>query len=280
MSNARFKRKNCRFLRQIIQTQVDAPSTLDNILSIDLTTNQEKILQRSQNFCGRPKTFDQFYLALDVDDTIRFYRLKEYFQMENAEQDISDTVTGISNQKDPNTIVKPPQLLKLKSLLKPPPVRNTDLDYFVSTLKREILHFLVLLHEGKSKSNLPPEELAGLSSLQKRLGKGIITVSTKKRRRICIFSKAEYLGESLRLLQDLNAYQILTKDLSTILTKKFSAITKRMLEKNTILNSCSKRYQLNNHTESTFTCNQKLTTKSSWQLSYIFLLDIKLRHKT
>lgn len=191
-------------------------TTVYNLSNVYLTDNQMHLLEKGLGFSVTPDRIDQFQLAADIDNTVRNFRLREFFSRDNTHQ-----------EDEEHTTIKTtlPRSLQVRSRWTPEPGRSRDLDQYVNIVKREVIENIT---KKRAHSNLTVDERTALNELCQRASRDIVIVRADKGGGTCVLSREDYVAEGMRQLNDINTYKSLEKDITTKIVHEVTTICSGM----------------------------------------------------
>ena len=186
--------------------QLDHSSVI-NLSSYSLSTDETSVLARGLTFCPTPRHIDWPEVSADIYDFSRRMRLTEYFFDDNSK-------TSNSNEDDTP--------FHNKSTWNPPNDRERALDTFLDAVKLDITTGT----PNKTRDNLTITERQAISQLKQR--QDIIIKPADKGSGTVVMDKAWYIDECNRQLNDSKFYKRLNEDKTADIQKRVTLYVNRM----------------------------------------------------
>ena len=191
-------RKRSRRKTKPANIQLDNSSVI-NLSSYSLSTDETSILSRGLTFCPTPRHIDWPEVSADIYDFSRRMRLTEYFFDNNSN-------TSNANKDDTP--------FRNKSTWNPPNDRDRALNTFLDAVKLDI----TTCTPNKIRDNLTATERQAISQLKQR--QDIIIKPADKGSGTVVMDKTWYIDECNRQLNDSKFYKRLNEDITADIQKR------------------------------------------------------------
>ena len=199
-------RKRSRRKTKPANIQLDNSSVI-NLSSYSLSTDETSILSRGLTFCPTPRHIDWPEVSADIYDFSRRMRLTEYFFDNNSN-------TSNANKDDTP--------FRNKSTWNPPNDRERALNTFLDAVKLDI----TTCTPNKIRDNLTATERQAISQLKQR--QDIIIKPADKGSGTVVMDKTWYIDECNRQLNDSKFYKRLNEDITADIQKRVTFYVNRM----------------------------------------------------
>ena len=205
-TNSNTARKRSRRKTKPANIQLDNSSVI-NLSSYSLSTDETSILSRGLTFCPTPRHIDWPEVSADIYDFSRRMRLTEYFFDNNSN-------TSNANKDDTP--------FRNKSTWNPPNDRDRALNTFLDAVKLDI----TTCTPNKIRDNLTATERQAISQLKQR--QDIIIKPADKGSGTVVMDKTWYIDECNRQLNDSKFYKRLNEDITADIQKRVTFYVNRM----------------------------------------------------
>ena len=195
-------------------------SSVINLSSCSLSTDEISILSRGLTFCPTPRHINWPEVSADIYDFSRRMRLAEYFFDENSN-------THTANEHDTP--------FHNKSTWNPPNDRERALNTFLDAVKLDI----TTAKPKPTQDNLTATERQGIGQLKQR--QDIIIKPADKGSGTVVMDKTWHIDECNRQLTDTKFYQRLDEDITADIQKRVTFYVNRM-HKDKLINDKTKQY--------------------------------------
>ena len=218
-SSSTVTRKRSRRKTKPANIHLDHSSVI-NLSSCSLSTDEISILSRGLTFCPTPRHINWPEVSADIYDFSRRMRLAEYFFDENSN-------THTANEHDTP--------FHNKSTWNPPNDRERALNTFLDAVKLDI----TTAKPKPTQDNLTATERQAISQLKQR--QDIIIKPADKGSGTVVMDKTWYIDECNRQLTDTKFYQRLDEDITADIQKRVTFYVNGM-HKDKLINDKTKQY--------------------------------------
>jgi hypothetical protein len=184
-----------------------------NLSDLDITKEQEKVLEKGLTFCPTPGRPDYSEIWLDFKEFHRKLELKKFFK------------------DNPTEEIPPIQRIFTPKSSWRPPVPNKTLETFYRAVKND----LIKINRGGSKltpDNLNKKEREFLKKLKDN--PHITIKKADKGSAVVVMNTSDYLREGYQQLNDRQFYQKLDSDPTGNIATKINKVIQEMVDRNLI----------------------------------------------